>query len=67
MRIKHVFFVFILTVGFNFILSITNVNAGEKYSVKGIFVEGCDCSISCPCELTGIEMGCQTVGAMLLS
>jgi len=67
MRIKHVFFILVLTVGFNSLLSITNVNAGEKYSVKGVFVEGCDCSISCPCELTGIEMGCQTVGAMSLS
>ncbi len=67
MRIKYVFFIFVLTVGFNSLLSITNVNAGEKYSVKGVFVEGCDCSISCPCELTGIEMGCQTVGAMSLS
>ncbi len=67
MRIKHVFFIFILIVGFNSLLSITHVNAGNKYSVKGTFVEGCDCSISCPCELTGIEMGCQTVGAMSLS
>ena len=67
MRIKYVFFILVLTVGFNSLLYITNVNAGEKYSVQGTFVEGCDCSISCPCELTGIEMGCQTVGAMSLS
>ncbi len=67
MRIKYVFFIFILTVGINSLLSITNVNAGEKYSVKGTFVEGCDCFTVCPCELTGFEMGCQTVGAMSLS
>ena len=49
MRLKHVSIILVLTVGFNSLLSITNVNAGEKYSVKGAFVEGCDCSISCPC------------------
>ncbi len=60
-------YIIILTVGFNSLLYITSVITGEKYSVKGVFVEGCDCSISCPCESTGIEIGCQTVGTMSLS
>ena len=43
------------------------VHAGEKYSVKGVFVEGCGCNIPCACELVGLETGCQTVAALSLS
>ncbi|MDG6006521.1 MAG: DUF1326 domain-containing protein [Candidatus Brocadia sp.] len=44
-----------------------NTHAGEKYSVKGIFVEGCSCNLPCACELIGWEGGCQTMAALSLS
>ena len=28
----------------------------------GMYVEGCSCSAPCPCEITGLSMGCQGVG-----
>lgn len=28
----------------------------------GLYVEGCSCAPPCPCELTGVAMGCQGVG-----
>ncbi|MCF6156301.1 MAG: DUF1326 domain-containing protein [Candidatus Brocadia sp.] len=43
------------------------VHAGEKYSVKGVFVEGCNCNIPCACELFGLETGCHTVAVLSLS
>lgn len=67
MRIRYLSFVFMLIAGVVFLLSVTNVRAGEKYSVKGTFVEACSCDVPCPCELTGIEKGCQTVAALSLS
>ncbi|MBI4558798.1 MAG: DUF1326 domain-containing protein [Candidatus Hydrogenedentes bacterium] len=38
--------------------------AAEKKSfrVAGTFVEGCSCTAPCPCELVGLEHGCQGVG-----
>jgi hypothetical protein len=43
--------------------------AGAKapYRASGLYVEGCSCMGVCPCELTGLESGCQGVGAMRLS
>lgn len=38
----------------------------QAYSVSGTFVEGCSCSAPCPCQLTGINHGCDGVGAMML-
>jgi hypothetical protein len=35
----------------------------HNYSVMGSYVEGCTCGAPCKCELTGVEMGCQGVGA----
>jgi len=47
----------------------TGTPAAEKqeYSVAGEYVEGCSCAAVCPCELTGIKMGCLGVGAMKLT
>src|SRR5437879_2217896 len=39
----------------------------QAYSVAGEYVEGCSCEAVCPCELTGLKMGCLGVGAMKLS
>lgn len=33
----------------------------------GMYVEGCSCSAPCPCEIVGIKMGCQGVGAFSIS
>lgn len=30
---------------------------------EGMYVEGCSCMAPCPCELTGLAMGCEGVGA----
>lgn len=35
---------------------------GKPFNVMGDYVEGCSCSAPCPCEMTGLEMGCQGVG-----
>jgi hypothetical protein len=37
--------------------------AKHRFSMTGSYVEGCSCSPPCACELTGVEMGCQGVGA----
>ena len=67
MRVKYYFVIVMLTLGINFLFPTADAGAGEAYSVKGTFVEGCDCFTVCPCELTGFETGCQTMGAMSLS
>jgi hypothetical protein len=67
MRTRYLSFVFMLISGVIFLLSVTNVHAGVKYSVKGVFVEGCSCNIPCACELFGLETGCHTVAALSLS
>ena len=43
--------------------------AAEKqdYTISGEYVEGCSCMGICPCELTGVKMGCLGVGAMKLN
>ncbi|MBI5705677.1 MAG: DUF1326 domain-containing protein [Armatimonadetes bacterium] len=48
----------------------TSFGSGKKpmpFEVKGMFVEGCSCSAPCPCEIVGLEMGCQGVGGMALT
>ncbi|MDP1589608.1 MAG: DUF1326 domain-containing protein [Prosthecobacter sp.] len=51
------------------LLSLPTVDAKGKtpFSVAGLFVEGCSCSLPCPCELTALEKGCNGVGAMSLT
>jgi len=40
---------------------------GGKWNVKGTYLEGCSCMGVCGCELTGMESGCQGIGALVLS
>jgi hypothetical protein len=35
----------------------------HRFTMNGSYVEGCSCGIPCKCELTGVEMGCEGVGA----
>lgn len=37
--------------------------AKHRFTVGGAYVEGCTCGAPCKCEMTGVEMGCQGVGA----
>jgi hypothetical protein len=37
------------------------------FTAAGTFVEGCSCNAPCGCELTGVEKGCNGVGAMTLT
>ena len=32
-----------------------------------MYVEGCSCAAPCPCEITGLSMGCQGVGGFAIS
>ena len=32
------------------------------FELVGSYVEGCSCSAPCPCELTGVAMGCEGIG-----
>ncbi len=34
----------------------------SSFSFQGMYVEGCSCNAPCPCELTGVQMGCEGVG-----
>lgn len=36
--------------------------AKGELDYEGMYVEGCSCAAPCPCELTGVEMGCEGVG-----
>ncbi|MBS1716903.1 MAG: hypothetical protein JSS72_04130 [Armatimonadetes bacterium] len=36
--------------------------AAGMFHYVGMYVEGCSCSAPCPCELTGVSMGCEGVG-----
>lgn len=35
---------------------------GLDLRMNGVYVEGCSCAPPCPCELTGVAMGCEGVG-----
>ncbi|MBI4548668.1 MAG: DUF1326 domain-containing protein [Ignavibacteriae bacterium] len=61
---SNYFILLALAIGAISILFTGTVIAGGKWSAKGTFVEGCSCNPPCACELTGVEMGCQGVGAM---
>ena len=37
------------------------------FKVAGTYVEGCSCHAPCPCEMVGLNMSCEGVGAMSLS
>lgn len=37
--------------------------AKHRFAINGSYVEGCTCAAPCKCELSGVEMGCQGVGA----
>jgi hypothetical protein len=39
----------------------------QSYTVSGMYVEGCSCSAPCPCQLTGVNHGCEGVGALMLN
>ncbi len=48
----------------------TKVFSQEKleYRAVGTFMEGCSCSVACPCALTGsFQHGCQGVTALVLT
>ncbi len=40
-------------------------NGSLRYD--GMYVESCSCPAPCPCELTGISMGCEGVGAFSIA
>jgi hypothetical protein len=43
-------------------------NQGKnKLVMNGRYVEGCSCGMPCPCELTGVQMGCEGVGGFEIS
>jgi hypothetical protein len=42
----------------------TAAGAKKPSSAAGTYVEGCSCGAPCACQLTGVEHGCQGVGAM---
>jgi len=41
--------------------------AKHHFSMTGNYVEGCSCSAPCACELTGVQMGCEGIGAFNLT
>ena len=38
--------------------------ARQNFNITGEYIEGCSCSPPCGCVMTGLEMGCQGVGAL---
>ncbi len=58
-----------LLLSFTVLLGTASAFCEEKheYRVAGVFVEGCSCNISCPCDMPGgVKHGCQGVGAITL-
>jgi hypothetical protein len=39
----------------------------EPIRFDGMYVEGCSCHPPCPCEITGLEEGCQGVGGFSIT
>lgn len=60
--------VFALAVAAAWAAAADSGSAAEKqdFKVKGLFVEGCSCSLPCPCEIVDVAKGCEGVGAMTL-
>ena len=48
-------------------LLISGSHAKLPVQFDGMYVEGCSCSPPCPCEITGLNMGCQGVGGFAIS
>lgn len=40
------------------------IHTPQEFTVAGTFVETCTCNAPCGCEMIGLEMGCEGVGAM---
>ena len=51
------------------LLAAASMQAAEKqpFNVQGVYSETCSCKAPCRCEMMGLEMGCEGVGAMQLS
>src|SRR5450631_2816929 len=53
------------------IIAMTTVGLGTHHAgavqFTGMYVEGCSCSAPCPCEITGLSMGCQGVGGFSIA
>jgi hypothetical protein len=47
--------------------AVVPAHSPQDFAVSGIFVETCTCDAPCGCEMIGLEMGCQGVGALQLS
>ncbi|UJS16790.1 MAG: DUF1326 domain-containing protein [Candidatus Jettenia sp.] len=58
---------FILVVTIISVLWVDSAIADKKWSMQGVFVEGCSCKAPCPCELIGLSEGCNAVGVVSLS
>ena len=56
-------FMFVAVLG----ISLSQAQDKKPFNVKGLYVEGCSCSAPCGCEMTGLEMGCEGVGAVSIS
>lgn len=52
-----------------FFAATASLSAAEKhpYNVKGIYSEACSCDVTCSCEMTGLKMGCEGVGALQIT
>lgn len=48
------------------LLAAASLQAAEKhpFNVQGLYSETCSCRAPCRCEMMGLEMGCQGIGAM---
>ena len=52
----------VLTLGISFATGGHRHAGKSAFKVSGMYFEGCSCAGPCPCELTGVTMGCQGVG-----
>lgn len=58
----------LVSLGVAVLLGTSTARAAGKqpFAAAGTYVEACSCSAPCPCELVGLEMGCEGVGAASL-
>lgn len=47
--------------------ALANAAGKHPFDVKGVYAEACSCKPPCGCEMTGLSMGCQGVGALQLT
>jgi hypothetical protein len=59
--------VFLVVTGSSFGMTPVGADQKKPYQVTGVFVEGCSCNAPCACQLTGLEHGCQSVGAIVIN